>query len=104
MSVDTTIAVLYAQTGLGTQVAHAAAVAPHAQAAMTRVLALETARQEQQLVEKTGKSEKKDINKDGRNSGDAAFGSRRRNRAASTQKETLDCADIFSGNLLNTTI
>jgi glucosamine 6-phosphate synthetase-like amidotransferase/phosphosugar isomerase protein len=103
MSVDTTMAVLYAQTGLGTQVAHAAAVAPHAQAAMTRVLALETAKQEQQLVEKTGKTEKKDINKDGKRSGESLFGSRRRNRTE-RQEAFVDNTDIFSGNLLNTTI
>ncbi len=103
MSVDTTMAVRYAQTGLGTQVAHAAAVAPHAQSAMARTLALETARQEQQLVEKTGKSEKKDINKDGKTSGEALFGSRRRRRAA-RQEESADNDDVFSGNLLNTTI
>jgi len=106
MGVDTTIAVLYAQTGLGTQFAHAAAVAPHAQAAVTRVLALETARQEQHLVEKTNKSEQKGINKDGRHKQQEAFSSRRRQRTGSedTPDQTLFQPDPLSGNLLNVTV
>jgi len=108
MSVDTTIAVLYAQTGLGTQFAHAAAVTPHAQAAMTRVLALETAKQEQQAVEKTSKGENKGINKDkdSRQKQDISFGSRRRQRIENDENSDLSLfkSDPLSGNLLNLTV
>lgn len=105
MGVDTTIAVLYAQTGLGTQVAHAAAVAPHAQAAMTRVLALETAKQEQHLVEKTDKGEQKTVGKDGRQGSSGAFGSRRRKRAETDEQDQgARNFDDYAGNLLNVTV
>lgn len=104
MGVDTTIAVLYAQTGLGTQVAHAAAVAPHAQAAMTRVLALETAKQEQHLVEKTNKGEQKNVNKDGQHASSAPFGSRRRQRAETGQGRSAQNFDDYEGSLLNVTV
>lgn len=109
MSVDTTIAVLWAQTGLGTHFAHAAAVAPHAQAAMTRVLAMETAKQEQHLIEKTNQTENKGISKDGRQKKDAsAFGSRRRQRGVSQEteegSEEMPFASNYSGTFLNLTI
>ena len=55
MSIDATMAVLYAQTGLAAPLANAAAVAPQASLAMSRVLAAEMARQEQQQIEKTEK-------------------------------------------------
>ncbi|MBR4741482.1 MAG: hypothetical protein IK079_01095 [Desulfovibrio sp.] len=106
MSVDTTIAVLYAQTGLGTQFAHAAAVAPHAQAAMTRVLALETAKQEQHLIEKTNETEEKTVSKDGRQKqGKQTFGSRRRLRAKGKEEtEETPRTMPYTGNLLNLTV
>ena len=104
MSVDATIAVLYAQTGLGTQFAHAAAVAPQAQAAMSRVLALETAKQEQHLIEKSNQAEKKGISKDEQKHASTAFGSRRRQRVKNTQKEISAPASPYSGNFLNLTV
>ncbi|MCR5812888.1 MAG: hypothetical protein K6G15_00140 [Desulfovibrio sp.] len=104
MSVDATIAVLYAQTGLGTQFAHAAAVAPHAQAAMSRVLALETAKQEQHLIEKSNQAEKKGISNDEQKKQSAAFGSRRRQRGKSPQKENTTSTSPYSGNFLNVTV
>ncbi|MBO4334257.1 MAG: hypothetical protein J5846_00275 [Desulfovibrio sp.] len=105
MSVDATIAVLYAQTGLGTQFAHAAAVAPHAQAAMSRVLALETAKQEQHLIEKSNQTEKKGIDNDEQKKGRAAFfGSRRRQRGKHAQKENDTATSPYSGNFLNLTV
>ena len=61
MSVDTTMAVLYAQSGLS-NMANVAATAPQASLAMSRVLAAEQARQERQQVEKSDKSEKSNIN------------------------------------------
>ncbi|MBO4334954.1 MAG: hypothetical protein J5846_03850 [Desulfovibrio sp.] len=105
MSVDATIAVLYAQTGLGTQFAHAAAVAPHAQASMSRVLALETAKQEQHLIEKSNQAEKKGIENDEQKKGRAPlFGSRRRQRGKSAQKENDTPTSPYSGNFLNLTV
>ena len=80
MSVDATMAVLYAQTGLAAPLANAAAVAPQASLAMSRVLAAEMARQEQQQIEKTEKAEGPNITPDGRGGGNAQFGSRRRKR------------------------
>lgn len=105
MAVDTTIAVLWAQTGLGTQFAHTAAVAPHASAAMSRVIAKETAKQEQHQVEKSSNTEQTGISKDGHNKQNPEFGSRRRTRTNDTL-DNEDDLDIFSedpyaGNLLN---
>ncbi|MBQ7456677.1 MAG: hypothetical protein IJS54_03620 [Desulfovibrio sp.] len=107
MSVNTTIAVLYAQTGLGTQFAHTAAVTPHAQAAMSRVLALETAKQEQQTVEKSSKSENKGIAKDGHNKNEANFAGQRGERQEPDDvfdENDIFCTDPYSGNLLNVKI
>ena len=50
MSVDATMAVLYAQTNLAANVSNAAAVAPQASVAMSRVLAAAMAKQEQQQI------------------------------------------------------
>ncbi|MCR4665685.1 MAG: hypothetical protein K5657_00120 [Desulfovibrio sp.] len=106
MSVDTTIAVLYAQTGLGTQFAHAAAVTPHAQAALTRVFALETQKQEQHLIEKTNETEEKDIKKDGRQKqSNIPFNRRRRMREKKSDSEDESVHNLpFTGNLLNLTV
>ena len=76
MSVDATMAVLYAQTGLAAPLANAAAVAPQASLAMSRVLAAEMARQQQQQIEKTEKAEGPNIAPDGRGGGNAQFGIR----------------------------
>lgn len=90
MSVDTTMAVLYAQTGLAAPFANAAAVAPQASLVMSRMLAAKMARQEQQQVEKTEKTaEKPSIMPDGRGSR-GQFGTRRRQRQAVAQEETED--------------
>ncbi|MBQ7618442.1 MAG: hypothetical protein IJS50_06160 [Desulfovibrio sp.] len=109
MSVDATLAVLYAQTGLGTQFAHAAAVAPHAQAAVTRVIAQETAKQEQQQVEKANQAENKGISKDGRQKKSAgAFSSRRRQRLKEEDKAqnapSSPYEEPYAGNFLNLTV
>lgn len=105
MSVDTTMAVLYAQSGLSTNVANAAMVAPQASLAMSRVLAAEAARQEREQVEKTEKTENPNVNADdGENKG--FFQSRRRARRA--DKEKIEEAPLpttpFLGNLLNVKI
>lgn len=104
MAVDTTIAVLWAQTGLGTQFAHTAAVQPHAQAAMSRILALETAKQEQHTVEKSSNTEKTGISKDGGQKSGAKFGSRRRQRRNSPEENedlSILASTPYTGNLLN---
>lgn len=102
MSVDTTMAVLYAQSGLSTNVANAAMVAPQASLAMSRVLAAEAARQEREQVEKSEKTEEPNINaEDGEGKG--FFQSRHRARRAALEnkaEETL-ATTPFLGNLLN---
>lgn len=96
MSVDTTMAVLYAQSGLS-NAANVAMVAPQASLAMTRVLAAEQMRQERQQVEKNEKTDKSGIqaDQDGRR---GFFQSRHRARRSS--EETLPTTPII-GNLLN---
>ena len=105
MSIDTTMAVLYAQSGLSTSVANAAAVAPQASLAMSRVLAAEQARTERQQVEKSEKTDGPDIQPDGHH-GSSWFGSRRwRGRrmalAPEEEEDTRPSASPLVGNLLN---
>lgn len=106
MSVDATMAVLYAQTGLAAPLANAAAVAPQASLAMSRVLAAEMARQEQQQIEKTEPGNKAKLSPDGHNNGDPQFGSRRRKRPPPSALPEEDdvpraSASPLVGNLLN---
>lgn len=100
MSVDTTMAVLYAQSGLSTNVANAAMVAPQAAVAMSRVLAAEAARQERDQVEKSENADKAQIQE--KDSGRRFFHSRLRNRraVAADEEEPLRSTPII-GNLLN---
>ena len=105
MSIDTTMAVLYAQSGLSTSVASAAAVAPQAAVAMSRVLAAEQARMERQQVEKSEKTDGPGIQPDGHH-GSSWFGSRRwrGRRMAPPQEEEVEArpsASPLVGNLLN---
>ena len=106
MSIDTTMAVLYAQSGLSTAVANAAAVAPQAALALSRVLAAEQARQERQQVEKSEKTDGPGIQPDGHH-GSRWFGSRRwrGRRIALAPEEEADeappSASPLVGNLLN---
>lgn len=99
MSVDTTMAVLYAQSGLS-NAANVAMVAPQASLAMTRVLAAEAARQERQQVEKNENTEKTNIHPDadGRKS---FFHSRLRARRSTAAKEEPAPVTPIIGNLLN---
>ncbi|MGE9985410.1 hypothetical protein [Desulfovibrio sp. SGI.169] len=100
MSVDATMAVLYAQTGLAAPLANAAVVAPQASLAMSRVLAAEMARQEQQQIEKTEKTEEPNISPDGR--GGARFGNRRRRRPPrEAEGDEPRVSSPLVGNLLN---
>ena len=105
MSIDTTMAVLYAQSGLSTSVANAAMVAPQAAVAMSRVLAAEQARMERQQVEKSEKTDGPDIQPDGHH-GSSWFGSRRwRARRAGLapedEEDARPAASPLVGNLLN---
>lgn len=100
MSVDTTIAVLYAQSGLSTNVANAAMVAPQAALAMTRVLAAEAAMQERQQVEKNEKTEKANIGKDDGQKGFFQSRLRARREHNNDEDEKLPTTPIL-GNLLN---
>lgn len=105
MSIDTTMAVLYAQSALSTSVASVASVAPQAALAMSRVLAAEQARMERQQVEKSEKTEGPDIQPDGRR-GSSWFGSRRKRGRRSPlafgdSDESMAGCSPFVGNLLN---
>lgn len=111
MSIDSTMAFLYAQTGLAAPLAHSADVAPHAAAAMSRSLAEEMARLESQQVEKTEKKkEGSRVGPDGRQGqGGGMFGSRRRKRvpfpgAADGEDDARPSGSPLIGNLLNVKI
>lgn len=109
MSIDPTIAVLYAQTGYAARAAHDAAVAPQTAAAMSRVMAEEAARLEQKQVQQIHKGDAGRIaaEDEGRQNQEMPFGSRRRKRAELLEQEE-DAEDGTSGpptplvgNLLN---
>lgn len=102
MSVDTTLAVLYAQSNLS-NAANVAMVAPQASLAMTRVLAAEAMRQERQQVEKNEKTDNPNINQEeGEKKG--FFQSRlraRRNKPAEEEDLPPRAKSPIIGNLLN---
>ena len=103
MSVDTTLAVLYAQSGLSTNVANAAMVAPQASLAITRVLAAEAFRQEREKIEKMDKTENPTINARDEG-GKGFFNSRRRKRQSDAESGDWGDSHVstpFVGNLLN---
>ncbi|MBE6442045.1 MAG: hypothetical protein E7022_06895 [Desulfovibrio desulfuricans] len=102
MSIDATMAVLYAQTGMATSMANAAAVAPQASAAMSRVLAAEMARQEQQQITKSEQGNKMSLTADAEHHNAPQFGSRRRRRPPPGPEESdTQAASPLVGNLLN---
>ena len=105
MSIDPTIAVLYAQTGYTARVAHDAATGPYAAGAMSRHMAEETAKLERNQVQSTEDTEGTLIAKDGSQQRGSQFGSRRRNRPqseAEAENETPSLSDTpLVGNLLN---
>lgn len=103
MSVDTTLAVLYAQSGLSTNVANAAMVAPQASLALTRVLAAESFRQEREKIEKMEKTENPTVNAR-EEGGRGFFNSRRRKRQNESEpgeKGEFRLTTPYIGNLLN---
>lgn len=103
MSVDATLAVLYAQSGLSTNVANAAMVAPQASLAMTRMIAAEAIRQERERIEKMEKTDDPAVAS--RKEGKASFfSSRRRKRQkgpGSGEAEEVLVAAPYVGYLLN---
>lgn len=101
MSVDTTMAVLYAQSGLSTNVANAAMVAPQASLAMTRMLAAEAIRQERYQIEKNEKTEEGRINKDNQQSRPFQGRLRRRKSRIEVKEEEILATTPVIGNLLN---
>lgn len=110
MSIDPTIAVLYAQTGYAARAAHDAAVAPQTAAAMSRVMAEEAARLEQQQVQQVNKGDAGRIatEDEEKQERDMPFGSRRKKRAQLLAQDGEESEDPASGpptplvgNLLN---
>lgn len=105
MSFDPTIAVLYAQTTYTARFAHDAAVAPQTGSTMSKLIAEEMARQEQQQVQKTEKGGEVLVGKDsGGGSSGHNFGSRRKNRQwePSPEEDSVpSCETPLVGNLLN---
>lgn len=103
MSVDTTMAVLYAQSGLS-NTANAAMVAPQAAVAISRALAAEAARQERQQVEKSEKADEAFVRGE-EGSGKGFFQSRlrtrRRQSESSRDEDALRPKSPIVGNLLN---
>lgn len=105
MGIDPTMAVLYAQTNFAARFSHDAAVAPHTASAMSRIMAEEMARQEQQQVQKTEKTGEMQVGDDEGSAGQGhSFGSRRRQRQLVPEAES-DAPSLSDtplvGNLLN---
>lgn len=106
MSVDATLAVLYAQTGMATSMANAASVAPQASAAMSRMLAAENARLERQQIARSEKGDKTALDANAERRQGRGFGSRRRRRQPPAQEDAAPAGAIspLVGNLLNLSI
>ena len=108
MSIESTMAILYAQTGLAAPIVNATAVGPLAAAAMSRTLAAEMAKQEQQQVNKTEpQAEGAKVSPDTQHQNDGQmFGNRRKRRPFQPAPEENDdevrpSGSPLVGNLLN---
>ena len=108
MSIESTMAILYAQTGLAAPIVNATTVGPQAAAAMSRTLAAEMAKQEQQQVNKAEpQAEGAKVSPDAQhqNSGGQMFGNRRKRRPFQPAPEEDDgprpSGSPLVGNLLN---
>lgn len=106
MSIESTMAILYAQTGLAAPIVNAAAVGPQAAAAMSRTLAAEMAKQEQQQVNKAEpQAEGAKVSPDAQHQNkDQMFGNRRKRRPFQPEPEDDEARPSGSplvGNLLN---
>lgn len=105
MSVEGTMAILYAQSNLAAPLVNTQVVSPQASAAMSRVLAAEMAQQERHKVTKVEKTVNNNVSRERRGRGDVGFGSRRRRRQpVGDAEEGLD-KQLFDsptvGNFLN---
>ena len=107
MSIESTMAILYAQTGLAAPIVNAATVGPQAAAAMSRTLAAEMAKQEQQQVNKAEpQAEGAKVSPDAQHqNGGQMFGNRRKRRPFQPAPEEDDgprpSGAPLVGNLLN---
>jgi hypothetical protein len=98
------MAVLYAQTALATPFANSAAVAPQAALALSRALAAEMVKQEQQQVEKTEKTDPPLVADRQGEKRKPPFGGRRARRMTQARRpdeETPPPISPLVGNLLN---
>lgn len=107
MSLESTMAILYAQTGLAAPIVNATTVGPQAAAAMSRVLAAEMAKQEQQQVNKAEpQAEGAKVSPDAQQQKQGQmFGNRRKRRpfqqAPDDSDEPRPSGSPLVGNLLN---
>lgn len=108
MSIDPTIAVLYAQTGYTARASHDAATGPQAATAMARAMAEEVTKLEQHQVQRlqsTGESRvATDDSQERQGSNGMPFGNRRRNRPPPPELESDEPTNSTAplvGNLLN---
>lgn len=107
MSIESTMAILYAQTGLAAPIVNATTVGPQAAAAMSRTLAAEMAKQEQQQVNKAEpQAEGAKVSPDAQHqNGGQMFGNRRKRRPFQPAPEEDDgsrpSGSPLVGNLLN---
>ncbi len=108
MQVDGTVAMLYAQTGYTARAVHDSTTGPETALAMSRSLANEMAKMEQQQVQAPEPSIEARItdNNEQKRQKQNPFGSRRRNRVRGDGEEdgkdsTAATDDPLVGNLLN---
>ena len=106
MSINATIAVLYAQTGYTARAAHDASTGPQAALAMSRAMATEMAKLEQQQVQSVDPSVESRVTDDEDSGQDkqSHYGSRRRNRPPPLPTDSMEPTmpdTPLVGNLLN---
>ncbi len=107
MSIDGTMALLYAQTGMAAPLAHNAAVAPQAAHTMTSLLAQETAVLERQQVQKSEHADGASIGDKEERSGQQFSASARRRAQkddadeAAADDDAPEAGSPLLGNLLN---
>ncbi len=103
MQVNATVGLLYAQTGFATRVASDATTAPEAALAMSRTIANEMAKLEQQQVQAPEATVEARIADDGELKQKSHDGSHsgERNKHEKEQEEASVSPDPLVGNLLN---
>ncbi len=104
MTIDATIAVLYAQTGFTGRAAHDASTGPQAALAMSRAIANEMSKLEKQQIQSVENTVESRIAGEGQqgSQGRGNFGSRRRQRQHSPEDDEPSApSGPMVGNLLN---